>query len=222
MGKENKKNILRVVLVFTIFVGLLLYVKSTLNFDNLSQNSLPGNTSISTSQNPSSQLHEFIQTVLDNKVEYKDSFDNVKYVTFSADNIDIWTYKYQPGNTKFSRLYEGATWNIDLSVDVRSLSLLKTGVQSLKTCATTLGCASRDVVGHKLGSRMWGSVDTYFQPAMSWTRVYFTYDKSTQQLVYVNVSFPNVSKQDDIKGVLKTHPEFQTALQAIEENILTF
>lgn len=186
----------------------------------ISSQPLPQNNKIVATPKPL-KTKDYLLKIFSGTVSHSQTIDTVKYSSFSGDNIDILVYKYEVGNAVFANNYEGGEWKVDLSKEVSSFSRLKVGSQKTMTCTGLFGCATTDVIGHKIGTRLWGSADEYFQPGGTWIRTYYTFDKSTNQIVYVRVNFNNVTKSDYLEDVIATDPKAQERIQKIESELLS-
>lgn len=221
MSKLNFNNLPFFVGMGVVFLLIVFMLISREKYKAGSQLANPKPSSVVSVENSNVKARAYLQKIFSGEVKYNDSFDTVKYATFGTDNLDILSYKYESGNTTFTNNYEGSEWKVDLSKEVDSFLSLKPGFQKLTTCASLFGCSVRNVIGHKFGSRMWGSVDEYFQPGATWTRVYYTFDSNTNQIIYVKVNFYGVTKGDADEGVLLARPEFVSILQKVESEVLS-
>lgn len=207
--------------VVVVTVLVLIAFAAQGRYDNTSQFSNTRPT-VSPKVATSEQAQEYLQTIFNGDIQYVDKMGTVKYHSKTIGNLDIISYKYEPNNTVYTSGYEGSEWKVDLKKEVDNFPKIKVGTQPLTTCASAFGCSVQEVTGYNLGSRVWGSIEEYFQPGAAWVKVYYTFDKSTNQIVYVKLIFYSVTKGDAERGVLTAHPEFITTLQQVEQEILTF
>ncbi|GEM_PF-1343888 len=228
MSKQKKRKInnlqilvgIVVILVLTAFV-FISQPRSTINNQ---PKIFPTPSPIVRVETSSQEISSYIQQIFRNEIEHNKEVFPVGYILNSynyhgGSGVGVEAFKYEKGNSILFK-DEDLIDPTDISLEVENFPKLRIGAQKLTTCAGLHGCANSDVTGYKFGSRMWGSTDRY--SVGTWDRIYYTYDKNTQQIIYVKVSFYNVTNSDVRKGVLNVYPEFKDTLQKVEKEILTF
>lgn len=137
-------------------------------------------------------------------------------------SVDIYSFKYQKDKAVFEAIKESSSKKIDLNKEIANYFKMKLGEQRLFTCASLSGCGVWDVTGHKLGSKIWGSIDMYHIEGGGWSTTYYSYDEDNHIVSYVNIYFYGVDKHDYVYGVTNTHPEVVSILKQFEKEALTF
>lgn len=168
-----------------------------------------------------SKAHKYLGTLFLNQINYSQKVGGIQTATVDFGNVAITSYKYEVASSTFENGYEGSTWTVNLADEVNSIAKLKKGKQKLLTCAGFFECGVGTVEGHQLGSILWGSIDQFFQPAGSWSRIYYTFDKTTKQIIYVEATFYDIYK-GDLPVTYEKHPEVYSAIRQIESHVLTF
>jgi hypothetical protein len=146
---------------------------------------------------------------------------DVAYFEHDLDRIALTSYKYVPGKSIVSGGFESLEWTIDLDDEVDQFLKLKPGGQTALSCAVFYGCnPDTDVELKKIGGRDWAIAEYFYFPSRSYHRVYYTFDPSTSQVVYVYTRLGDVTRDEIETGAHEAHPEFLEFVSEFEKVVL--
>lgn len=230
---KNRKILLFASLAFIFIVlGSFVLVKKI----NLKDSTTTQKTTEVDNRSDFEKLTDILSTIYKGKVSYTNKYGDVDVFTTglsSFNDVDVsashltdvsyLVYKYIPGKSKFDSGYEGFEWERNLDDDVAVFNNLKIGVQNAIFYQGAMGSDQKTRIElRKIGTKNYSLVDGYFQPAMTWTRYYYTFDDENNQLVYIMINF-FFGKNEVIRDVdykVEYPQEVVDFLSDFEENVL--
>ena len=177
-------------------------------------------------ENSFDETETTLMDVFSGNVTFDQKADEVEYFkkVFGRGDIIMYVYKHIPGKTKYESGYEGARWIVDLDLDVSTFKSLKPGVQTAIFSAIHYIGGSGKVMAElkKIGSKNYAITHSYFQPGMTLTRCYLTYDETNKQIIYIYLDY--VARKGDFSykeyGLMNLPEGFDNFITRFEEGVL--
>ncbi len=219
--KVIRRGFLPTALLVVVFIMLLvLLVLYSFSQNNIGYDKfIPGPTA--TPVNAYQDMRNKLGEVFGGEVVHDQNKSEVAYFEFDQDRIALTSYKYFPGESSFIAGFESLDWTIDLDDEVDQFVKLKPGSQTALSCAVFYGCNPKATVELKnIGGRDWAIAEYFYFPSSSYHRVYYTFDQSTSQVVYVYTRLGDVTREEMKAGVHEAHPEFLSFISEFEKAVL--
>lgn len=153
-----------------------------------------------------------LENIFQGNIKYSEIDQGIYHFEYSTNVYGIYTYLYDKDNSKMEAILGMPEKKVifDLSKEIQTFNDLTNIPTDVTFHTFYLGTGYEDVSAYakQIGDRRYAVYDTeYEDPRYGVSRVYFTYDEDTKQLIYIRLNFSRAEYEVSAKFLEKFEEE---------------
>jgi len=159
-----------------------------------------------------SQFKGLLENIFSGNIQYSEIDQGIYRFSYTANGYGVYTYLYDEDNSKIEAILGMPEEKVvfDLTEEIRTFNNLTNIPTKVVFHTFYLGAGYENVFAYvkQIGEKNYAIYDTgYEDPRYGGSRVYFTYDKDTKQLIYIRFNFSREDRKNSARFLEKFEEE---------------